>query len=90
LNVGDAGSFNGIWSGMGTEKTIIKDSKGSGRIVGKTNQKSALIRWILTRNILASFSCAMNDSTSNNKEMKQTVLKRDEACVQMFSILTLR
>jgi hypothetical protein len=25
-----SGSFNGIWSDMGTEKTIIKDSKGSG------------------------------------------------------------
>jgi hypothetical protein len=25
-------SFNGIWSDMGTEKTIIKDSKGSGGI----------------------------------------------------------
>ena len=35
-----SGSFNGIWSDMGTEKTIIKDSKGSGGIVGITNQKS--------------------------------------------------
>ena len=32
-----SGSFNGIWSDMGTEKTIIKDSKGSGGIVGITN-----------------------------------------------------
>jgi hypothetical protein len=29
-----SGSFNGIWSDMGNEKTIIKDSKGSGGIVG--------------------------------------------------------
>jgi hypothetical protein len=28
-----SGSFNGIWSDMGTEKTIIKDPKGSGGIV---------------------------------------------------------
>jgi hypothetical protein len=77
-----SGSFNGIWSDMGTEKTIIKDSKGSGRIVGKTNQKSALVRWTLTRHFLASFSCAMNDSTSNNEEMKQTALKRDVEQVQ--------
>jgi hypothetical protein len=47
---------------MGTEKTIIKDSKGSGGIVGITNQKSALVRWTLTRYFLASFSGAMNDS----------------------------
>jgi hypothetical protein len=77
-----SGSFNGIWSDVGTEKTIIKDSKGSGRIVGKTNQKSALVRWTLTRHFLASFSCAMNDSTSNNEEMKQTALKRDGEQVQ--------
>jgi hypothetical protein len=32
-------------SDMGTEETIIKDLKGSGGIVGITNQKSALVRW---------------------------------------------
>ncbi len=36
------GRFNGIWSDMGTEKTVIKDSKGLGGIVGITHQKSAL------------------------------------------------
>jgi hypothetical protein len=51
-----SGSFNGIWSDMGTEKNIIKDSKGSGGIVGITNQKSALVRWTLTRHFLSSFS----------------------------------
>jgi hypothetical protein len=56
-----SGSFNGIWSDMGTDKTIMKDSKGSGGIVGITNQKSALVRWTLTRHFLASFSSAMND-----------------------------
>jgi hypothetical protein len=72
-----------------TEKTIIKDSKGSGVIVGITNQKYALIRWTLTRHFLASFNSAMNDragitSTSNtsNEEIKQTALKRDEEQVQ--------
>jgi hypothetical protein len=48
-----SGNFNGIWSNMGTEKAIIKDSKGSGCIVGITNQKSALVRWTLTRHFLA-------------------------------------
>ena len=28
-----AGSFNGVWSDMATEKTIIKDSKSNGGIV---------------------------------------------------------
>jgi hypothetical protein len=63
--------------------------KGSGGIVGITHQKSALVRWTLTRHFLASFSSAMNDragitSTSNtsHEEMKQTALKRDEEQVQ--------
>jgi hypothetical protein len=52
-------------------------------------QKSALVRWTLTRYFLASFSGAMNDragitSTSNtsDEEMKQTALKRDEEQVK--------
>jgi len=43
-----AGSFNGVWSDMATEKTIIKDSKSNGGIVGLTRKKSALIRWNIT------------------------------------------
>jgi hypothetical protein len=84
-----SGSFNGIWSDMGTEKTIIKDLKGSGGIVGIANQKSALVRWTLTRYFLASFSSEMNDragitstSHTSHEEMKQTALKRDEEQVQ--------
>jgi hypothetical protein len=38
------GKFNGVWSDMATEKTVIRDSKGRGGIVGITRQKSALIR----------------------------------------------
>jgi hypothetical protein len=84
-----SGSFNCIWSDMGTEKTIMKDSKGSGGIVAITNQKSALVRWTLARHFLASFSRAMNNracitNTSNTAkgEMKQTALRRDEEQVQ--------
>jgi hypothetical protein len=71
-------SSSRIWSDIGTEKTI-KHLKGSGGIVGITNQKSALVRWTLTRYFLASFSSAMNDragitstSHTSHEEMKQT------------------
>ena len=79
-----SGSFNGIWSDTGTEKTIIKDLKGSGGIVGIASQKSAHVRWTLTKHFLASFSSAMNDRAYNtsHEEMKQTALKRDEEQVQ--------
>ena len=79
---------------MGTEKTIMKDSKGSGGIIAITNQKSALVRWTLARHFLASFSRTMNNracitNTSNTAkgEMKQTALKRDEEQVQAMPIL---
>jgi hypothetical protein len=42
------GSFNGVWSGMATEKAIIKHSKRNGGIVGLTRKKYALIRWNIT------------------------------------------
>jgi hypothetical protein len=37
------GKINGVWSDMATEKTVIRDSKGRGGIVGITRQKAALI-----------------------------------------------
>ena len=62
---------------MGTEKNITKDSKNSDGIVGITHQKSAIVRWTLTRHVLASFSSAMNDregitttSKTSHEEMK--------------------
>jgi hypothetical protein len=78
--------FGAIWA---LKKPIIKDPKGSGGIVGITHQKSALVRWTLTRHFLASFSSAMNDragitstSKTSHEEMKQTALKRDKEQVQ--------
>jgi microcystin degradation protein MlrC len=70
------------------ESTINKVSA----LVGITPQKSALVRWKLTRHFLASFSSAMNDragitstSKTSHEEMKQkafyensqTVLQRE-------------
>ena len=82
------GKFNGVWSDMATEKTVIRDSKGRGGIVGITRQKSALIRWTLCRHVLADFSAEMRTRsglTSTEEtvhgETKPTALRRDEAHV---------
>ena len=45
------GSFNGIWSDMATEMTVIKNAKGDGGIVGLTRKKPALIRLTLTHHV---------------------------------------
>jgi hypothetical protein len=54
-----AGRFNGIWSDLGTEKTIIRDAKSESGIVGLTSKKSALTRWTLTRHLLGVYSKVM-------------------------------
>ncbi|CAC5405606.1 unnamed protein product [Mytilus coruscus] len=80
-----SGVFNGIWSDMATEKTIIKDSKGSGGIVGLTTQKSALLRWTFTRHFLARYASEMKKrsgialgSDEDHEENRPTAMKRDE------------
>ncbi len=82
-----SGKFNGIWLDMGMEKTIIRDSKGQGGIGGLTQQRSALIRWTLTRRILGSYASVMrtrsglssDDNVHNiHDEPKPTAMARDE------------
>ena len=68
-----AGSFNGVWSDMTTEKTISKDSKSNGGIVGLTRKKSALIRWNITRHIVGHFRAAMKVRSASMKRDEQQV-----------------
>ncbi|CAC5426769.1 unnamed protein product [Mytilus coruscus] len=79
-------AFNGIWSDMATEKTVIKDSKRCGGIVNITRQKPALIRWSLTRHILADFSSEMRKRSGftavadqlSHEEAKPTSMRKDD------------
>ncbi|CAC5356829.1 unnamed protein product [Mytilus coruscus] len=82
-------SLHGVWSDMATEKTVIKDSKGDGGIVGLTRKKALLIRWNLTRHVLSQITSAMrarvclvqvNDQCHD--EAKPAAMKRDEKHVQ--------
>ena len=49
-------SFNGIWTDMAVEKTVIRDSKSDGGVVGLTRKKEALLRWYLSRHIMGRYS----------------------------------
>lgn len=78
-------SFNGIWSDMATEKTIIRDAKSDGGIVGLTRKQPALVRWALTRHILGDYSmkmrerCGLHARTDETHEQNQpAAMKRDE------------
>ena len=79
------GSFNGIWSDMVTEKTVIKNAKGDCGIVGLTRKKPALIRWTLTHHIAAQYSAAMkarsgitSADNSVHQEEKAASMKQNE------------
>ena len=79
------GKFNGIWSDLGVEKTVIRDSKGSGGIVGLTRKKAAMVRWSLTRHILGGYASAMKDRSGQgvtdrhqHEETYPAAMKRDE------------
>ncbi|CAC5381043.1 unnamed protein product [Mytilus coruscus] len=83
------GKFNGVWSDMATEKSVIKHSKGCDGISGITRQKPTLMRWSLTRHVLADFTSEMktrsgcsNDKSVENDEVKPIALIRDEDQVQ--------
>jgi hypothetical protein len=73
------------------KKTVIRDSKGRGGIVGITKQKVALIRWSLTTHVLAEFTGEMRIRSetvaideSFHEERKPAALKRDESHVNLM------
>ena len=51
---------------MGTEKTIVRYAKGDGRIVNTSQSKPAMVRWTLTRHLMADYSSAKNMRVSGN------------------------
>lgn len=79
------GKFNGIWSDMGTETTVIRDAKGDSGIIGLTRKQPALIRWSLTRHILGNYASQMRIRNGQTAQLSQVheqaqpaAMKRDE------------
>jgi len=76
---------------MATETTVIKDSKGTGGIVGITRQKSSLLRWSLTRHVLGDVCSEMKSRSGSllsedisHDESRKSALKRDEEHVGLL------
>ena len=63
------GTFNGIWSDLGVETTVIKDSKSRGSgIFGKTHTETTRVRWCLTNLLLGQFTSVMRERVIPNSE----------------------
>ena len=76
---------------MAVEKTVIKDTKGTGDIVGITRQQSSLLRWSLTRHVLADFCSKMRSRSGvsakqddSHDDAKRAAMKRDEEPVKLL------
>ena len=78
----------------GNRKTVLEASRGSGGTVGITNQKSALVRWTLSRHFLESLSrvtlkragiAAINALSQG--EIKLKAMKRDEHVIAIVDHL---
>ena len=83
------GRFNGIWSDMAVEKTIVKDSKGDGGIIGITRKTPAVVRWTLTCHITGSDSAGMKEQcglqgkkSEVHGQMMPASMKQDEKHVE--------
>ena len=52
---------------MSTEKTVIRDAKGSSGIVGLTRKKPILIRWSLIGLIMSDYAKAVREGSGSSK-----------------------
>jgi hypothetical protein len=67
-----AGSFNGVWSDMATEKTIIKDSKSNGGIVAFL---SALIFWSIILAASRNMSQTLNVGKTAHPHSRKSFIR---------------
>ena len=62
--------FNSVLTDQSLEQTINQEAKGRGGVVGFTLRKSALLRWLLTRHVVAEYSVAFKSMTSSEAEIE--------------------
>ena len=68
---------------MSTEKTVIRDAKGSSGIVGLTRKIPTLIRWSLLNLIMSDYMNVMQEwsEDSDHTEVLTFTLRSDEEYV---------
>ena len=85
-----SGSFNSVWSDLGLEQTIVRDTKSrQGEIIGFSRQEEATMKWYLTAHersaVVKDFKilCGITDADNNvHHYVQPSVIKQDEKDVQ--------
>lgn len=86
VNRSESGSFNSVWSDLGLEQTVVKDTKSkTGGVIGFSRQHNAMLKWYMTVHersaVLRNFKamCGLNSGAEvTNHECKASVILKDE------------
>lgn len=84
-----SGKFNGVWSDLAVEMSVIKDTKAKTTgIIGFALKESAVLRWTVTRHILGGYASEMrrrsgilSPISEIHKQQGRSMVVRDEADV---------
>ena len=90
-----SGAFNTLWTYIEVEKTVIRDSKSEGGVIGITRNTAALLHWTLTRHRMGEYSKAIReragiglDKDTTHASTKKSSIKRDEDdCQKMIDYM---
>ena len=92
-----SGSFNSVWSDLGLEQTVVRDTKSrQGGIIGFSRQEEATMKWYLIAHERSAVEkkfkvlCDTSDADSNvHHDVQPNVIKQDEKDVQsIMSVIT--
>ena len=92
-----SGSFNSVWSDLGLEQTIIRDTKSrQGGIIGFSRREEATMKWYLIAHersaVVKNFKVFCGISVADNNvhhDVQPSVIKQDEKDVQsIMSVIT--
>ena len=84
VNRSSRSSFNSVWSDLGLEQSVVKDTKSKqGGIIGFSRIQKATLKWYLTvhqrSRILRNFKtmCGLSeDEDQGHRDLKKATLKR--------------
>ena len=94
-----SGSFNSVWSDLGLEQTVVRDTKsGQGGIIWFSRQEEATMKWYLIAHERSAVEknfkvlCGTTDADNNvQHDVQPSVIEQDEKDIQsIMSVITNR
>ena len=88
-----SGSFNNVWTDLGLEQSVVKDSKPrKGGIIGISRQESATLKWCLTGHVHSAITrnfksfCQLNDVEEPiHRSLTKSMIMKNEQDIQSIT-----